>query len=331
MDKELKQKIETKYPYPIALEFRRLNTEEYLDQNEKRLQKILRISENTIHFLALIGLVDLCDNFNKLKNGIPEWFSKEFAGRMTRTSFGKWIAIFRDTIRIFKNENISMFILELNEYFIKGKTESEAQKAFNSLTTMRNKLAHDASNLTRADIKLFCAEAEEYLETILTNMIFIADYQFLSVGNVNVKYTKCKQPSFVHTFSEVIGTSNEFSASKKEKSNLVNSPAVIISKENEEDYMNLDPLIIVSNEGTKEISDVFMFVDWEPNKLIKYRPVCHGGDFNLIGTEREEEQTELLLKFWEYFSDLETYNKFKPKNMVPKKDEEVIGSFAFED
>jgi len=334
MDIKVKHKIEHEFPYPIALEFRRLNTEEFLDQNEKRLQKLLRISENTIHFLALIGLVDLFDNLQKFSNPIPDWFSKEFAGRFTRTSFGKWIALFRDTVRIFKNENFPMFIPELADYFIKGKSsESEAQKAFNNLTTMRNRLAHDASTLTRADLKTFCVEAEEYLDILISNLVFLADYTYISVGGISVNYPKNKEPQFIHTFSEVIGTSSEFSASKKTMIDLLNSPSVIITKPNCKDYLNLDPLIIVSNEGAKQIHDIFMYVDWDSNKTIKYRPVWNGGDFNLIGTERETEQTDLLLKFWESFSDIETYNKYipKPKEITKKTEQEEFVKFQFED
>lgn len=334
MDIKVKRKIENEFPYPIALEFRRLNTEEFLDQNEKRLQKLLRISENTIHFLALIGLVDLCDNSKNFSNPIPDWFIKEFAGRFTRTSFGKWIALFRDTVRIFKNENYPMFVPELSDYFIKGKSsESEAQKAFNNLTTMRNKLAHDANALTKTDIKNYNIEAEEYLEIFISELEFLANYKFISVGDISVNFPKNREPQFIHTFSEVIGTSSEFSASKKSMINLLNSPGVIITKSNEIDYLNLDPMIFFSNEGTKDIPDVFMYVDWEPNKLIKYRPAGNGGDFNLIGTEREEEQTDLLLKYWEKFSEPEYLNKFKPKQKEKIKIEnpDEIVKFQFDE
>ncbi len=331
MDTKTKRKIENEFPYPIALEYRRLNTEEYLDQNEKRLQKLLRISENTIHFLSLIGLVDLFDNIKNFKNPIPEWFTKEFAGRFTRTTFGKWIALFRDTVRIFKNEEYAMFIPELVDYFIKGKGESDAQKAFNNMTIMRNKLQHSASNLTRADIKNYCEEAEQYLDILITELEFLADYPFISVGDVSVFYPKNKSPKFIHTFSEVIGTSSEFSATKKIMQKLMNSPAVIITKPNEDAYLNLDPLIIISNEGDKQITDVFMYIDWEPNKIIKYRPVWNGGEFNLFGTEREKEQIELLMKFWEYFSDDNTFNKYKPvKNEKNFSDDNEVVKFEFE-
>ena len=62
MDRQLIRRIENDYPYPIALEFRRLNTKEYLANDENRLRQILKISETTIHLLALISVVDLLEN-----------------------------------------------------------------------------------------------------------------------------------------------------------------------------------------------------------------------------------------------------------------------------
>ena len=58
--------IENDFPYPLALEFRRLNTKEYLAHDGKRLMQILKISETAIQLLSLISLVDLLENVQKL-------------------------------------------------------------------------------------------------------------------------------------------------------------------------------------------------------------------------------------------------------------------------
>ena len=120
MNNKLKRTIENEFPYPIALEFRRLNTVDYLEKDFKRLKQLLKTAETSIHFLSLISLIDLADKYEMIKEHIPENFIKLFQERITRTSFGKWVAMMRDTIKIFKVAEVDMFIPELADYFIKG-------------------------------------------------------------------------------------------------------------------------------------------------------------------------------------------------------------------
>ena len=101
MDRQLIRRIENDYPYPLALEFRRLNTKEYLALDENRLRQILKISETTIHLLALITTVDLLENCTKSVISIPSTFKKEFPVWFTKTTFGKWISLTKESIKLF--------------------------------------------------------------------------------------------------------------------------------------------------------------------------------------------------------------------------------------
>jgi hypothetical protein len=312
MDRKLIRRIENDYPYPIALEFRRLNTKEYLDLDENRLRQILKISESTIHLIALISIVDLMDRSTKSEISVPDSYRKEFSERMIRTSFGKWIALTRDTIRIFQKGDKSMFIEELPAYFLDEKgSESKAQSAFNRLTAIRNQLAHPQFSLTDKIIADLCQETENLLEIILMELEFITDYPFLYVDQISVRFRKWTDPRFFHTFSEVIGNSSEFNAYNKALAELVNTPAIIIIKDQEVDYLNLDPVLIYSNEGENQIPDIFMYIDWEKEKSVKYRPVWNGGSFKLSGTSQEIETLTALLKLFEYMADKSVYQGFK--------------------
>jgi hypothetical protein len=313
MDRQLIRSIENDYPYPIALEFRRLNTKEYLASDENRLRQILKISETTIHLVALISIVDLLENCNKSIINIPDSFKKEFPTWFTRTSFGKWISLTRESIKLFQDNGISMFITELPEFFFEKKgSESKALKAFNIMTNVRNKLAHPELTLTNKIIAEFCNETEKLLETILLELGFLINYAFLYVDHISVKYPKWQNPSFFHTFSEVTGNSSEFNAYNKILSEIVNTPAIIIVKNREEkQYLNLDPLVIYSNEGDNKIPDVFMYLDWDKGKTVKYKPVWNGGSFGLAGTTNESETSGFLLKFFEFFTDASVYSGYK--------------------
>ncbi len=312
MDRQYNRRIENDYPYPIALEYRRLNTKEYLASDGNRLRQILKISESVIHLLALISVVDLMENCNRSAVIIPVAFRKEFPGWFTRSSFGKWISLTRESIRIFQTNKVPMFMKELEAYFITEKSsETKAQQAFNRFAAIRNQLSHPQFSLTDKIIEDYCQETEQLLETILTGLDFLMNYPILYVDHISVRYRKWTNPSFFHTFSEVIGNSSEFNAYNKALSELVNTPAIIIIKDDEAEYLNLDPLLIYSDEGENKIPDIFMYIDWDPARHCKYKPVWNGGSFNLKGTEHELETLKSLLKFFEFFASEQTYQKYK--------------------
>ena len=314
MDRRLIRAIENDYPYPIASELRIINTEDYLELNGDRLKQLLKTIETSVHFFAIVAVVDLIDNFKQNPFEIPGFYKKEFPFRFTRTSFGKWIALLRDTIKVFKKINRPMFIKELPEFFFpKEYIEGPALKAFNRATTIRNKIAHFETVPTKKDIQNLCIEIEEQLEIILQEMNFITKYPLLFVNNVMVQFPKWHIPLYNHSFSEIIGNTSKFYAYKKVLNKLVNTPAVILIKEKEEEYMNLDPLIIFSDEGEKHIPDVFLYIDWDRKLKIKYRPVWNGGEFSLHDTAFREQRTYSFLSFFEAFALKEDFLKLKQK------------------
>ena len=313
VDRQLLRMIENDYPYPLALEFRRLNTREYLAIDESRLRQILKLSETTIHLIALISVVDLLENCTNRAITITDDFKKQFPVLFTSTSFGKWIVLARECIKLFNKADKPMFIPEMRNFFIDEKgEESTSLKAFNTITTIRNKLSHPEFSLTNKITEEFCIETEGNLMTILKGLEFLTKYSFLYVDHILVKYRKWNNPTFFHTFSEVTGNSSEFNAYNKILSEIVNTPALIITKGSEEkNYLNLDPVLIYSNEGENKIADIFMYIDWDKNNTVRYKPVWNGGPFGLSGTTTELETINSLLKFFEFFSEGEVYQKYK--------------------
>ena len=313
MDRQLVRQIENDYPYPIALEFRRLNTKEYLTNDVNRLRQILKISETTIHLVSLISLVDLLENCTRSIIKIPDSFKREFPNSFIRTSFGKWISLARESTKLFQVNSLPMFIVELSGFFTDDNgSESVSLKAFNTLTNIRNKLSHPQFTLNEKIIEDFCMETEKLLETILLELKFLLNYSFLYVDHISVTYRKWNNPSFFHTFSEVVGNSSEFNAYNKRLPEIVNTPAIIIVKNQDDNqYMNLDPLLIYSNEGENKIPDIFMYIDWDKGKPVKYKPVWNGGLFNLADTSIESEIINSLLKFFEFFSEEEIFRAYK--------------------
>ena len=91
----------------------------------------------------------------------------------------------------------------------------------------------------------------------------------------------------------------------------MNTPAVIVTKEDTNVYLNLEPLIIYSDEGNLNIPDIFMYMDWEKGKTIKYKPIWKGGTFNLLETSKNNILSEGLLKFFENFALEDDHESFK--------------------
>ncbi len=326
MDKKLIEKVESEYPYPIAVEFRKLLTSKNKNRDINRLQQILRTAENIIHIIMLISLVDLLENYINMPFEIPEIFKKTFRKRFCQLTFGKCIVLMRETVKIFKENNRKMFIEELANYFIKGKNkESEAQTAFNNMTRIRNKIAHPKKNLTRKDFENYCDECEKNLETIITKLDFITNYPFLYVESITVKYHKWRKPNYFHTFAKVIGLDSDFSCDNYELSDIINTPAVVIVKNSNiesisaNDCLDLDPFIIYSDQGRindefSGINDLYLFLEWDVDKKSKniiYKPCYKGGEFNLDGTEYEDIHKEELLKISEFFASFDDYQSLK--------------------
>ncbi|MEI7981931.1 MAG: hypothetical protein WCI71_09770 [Bacteroidota bacterium] len=168
MDNQLKRKVTNDYPYPVTIDFMRLNTPDYKDPDLRRINKIIDVVENTIHFLALISLNDLLENRLKKEFPIPDNFKMRFRNNFTRTSMGKWGELLRETIKIFISNGMPMFIEETAGFFIDDKAgESEAQKAFNQITSIRNKLQHKEENHSRQETEQLCLKAESLLEFLL--------------------------------------------------------------------------------------------------------------------------------------------------------------------
>jgi hypothetical protein len=313
VDRQLLRMIENDYPYPVALEFRRLNTKEYLGIDESRLRQILKLSETTIHLIALISIVDLLENCTNQAITITDDFKKLFPVLFTKTAFGKWITLTRECISLFNTANKPMFISEIRDFFCDEKgEESTSLRAYNKILAIRNKLSHPEFSPTNKIIEEFCLETESNLMTILKGLEFLTKYSFLYVDHILVKYPKWNNPAFFHTFSEVTGNSSEFNAYVKILPEIVNTPALIIVKAREEkNYLNLDPVMIFSNEGENKIADIFMYIDWDKGTTVRYKPVWNGGQFGLSGTTIEDETINSMLKFFKLFSEGDVYQEYK--------------------
>lgn len=316
MDLKLKRRIANDYPYPITVDFMRLNTMEYKNHGPERLGKIIDVTEVIIQFLALISISDIVENSISGKITVPDTYKARFKNNFSQTSLGKWVELLRETIKVFKSQNQKMFIEELADYFVKGtSSETKVQQAFNKIVSIRNSLNHKDKHYSRNDMIKLSMEADSNLEFILKELEFIIDYQFLYVNKITVKYHRWAEPIYNIDMSYIVGSNPELFDSINNDSNprgLINTPAVVIIKDSSKEYLNLDPLIIYSDEGEMNITDIFMYIGWEKHRSkIIYKPIWKGGKFSLLNTSLDVSLTPEMLKIMEVLSTKHDYEGFK--------------------
>lgn len=303
MNQNLIETIENKYPFPIATEFRRLFTSEYNKPDASRLKQLLWTAEKTVHFLALVVMNDIIECQLRDPFEVPEAFRKDFVAYFTRTTFGKWVGLLRDALVMSREASARLFIPEMIKYIINddGK-ESDAKRCFNELTSLRNRLSHDGPSLTTMAIKELNDITEKQLEVILSELSFITEYKLMHVAEVNAIRRRWTNPHFHHNFEKAVGHGNKFFAYWKDSASLLEAPSVILIKENEEEYLGLEPLVIYSVEGENKVPDLFLYADRNENKLL-YLPADAGGKLNLLDTSQSgvEDHCRNLDKFFDIF------------------------------
>ncbi len=316
MDSRLKRRIANDYPYPITVEFMRLNTMDYKNHGIERLRKIVDVTETLLQFMTLISISDLVENVMNGKIKVSEDFKKAFKNNFTHISMGKWMSLLRETIKLFKSQNVEMFIEELPDYIIKStSSESKVQMAFNRLITIRNSINHKTTQLSKTEVNKLSEEADSKLEFILKELDFIIDYQFLYINQVTVNYHRWSEPTYNIDMSYIVGSNPElFDSTDHDSShrNIMHTPAIVITKENTKQYLNLEPLVIYSDEGEMEITDIFMYTDWDKSRnRIIYKPIWKGGNFNLLNTSIAKHIAPEMLKIMELLGIQSDFIGFK--------------------
>jgi hypothetical protein len=229
---------------------------------------------------------------------------------------GKWVEILRETVKIFKSQNKPMFIEELADYFVKSKsTESKVQQSYNKIVSIRNAINHKVQQFNKGDFIKMSEEADGHLELILNELEFIINYQFLYINKVTVEYHRWSEPVYNIDMSYIVGSNPElFDSTDSDDSqrSIMHTPAIVIAKDDSNQYLNLEPLVIYSDEGEMEITDIFMYMGWEKARnKITYKPVWKGGSFNLMHTTLKNHLGPEMLRIIEILGTASDYQSFK--------------------
>jgi|GEM_PF-4144514 len=297
-DEEFSFLIEQKYPYPVAVTFRRLETDEYVEAGPVRLKGILETAERTAHLLAHVALVNAFEHVRAGGKALPKGLAVEFEKRFSALSFGSLIHLLRETTLFLKDQD-ALFLPELFPYIFDeiGKP-SEVLKAWDTLVSVRNRLAHPTHAYAPKELGDFCQEAEEALTAVLRGLDFMGRYEVLSVNQIEVLKKRAKEPAFKHRFSRVVGVSENFKAREDSFPQFMDSHAVVLKKRDAFSFLDLSPLVIFSNEGEKQVPDIFLYTGTKGTGYL-YTACNNGGAFDSRNTSLQadlQEEIGLLLR-----------------------------------
>ena len=293
-DEDFSFLVEQKFPYPVAVTFRRLETDEYMQDGPVRLKGVLETAERGVHLLAHIVLIN---TFEHMRGGgaceLPKGVSHDFERKFSALSFGAMIQILREGTLFLKEKN-ALFVPELASYmFDSSGKPAEISKAWDTLVSVRNKLAHPTHAYTPKELADFCKEAEVELTKVLQGLDFIAKYEVLSVNQIEVIKKRSKEALFKHRFSRVVGVSENFKAREDSFPQFMDSHAVVLKKRDSFDYMDLSPLVIHSNEGERQVPDIFLYTGAKGAGYI-YSACNNGGTFDSRNSSIQDELKESL-------------------------------------
>jgi|FaiFalDrversion3_1042247.scaffolds.fasta_scaffold01253_2 tetratricopeptide (TPR) repeat protein len=199
VSEDLKDFIEYKLPYPLAVVYRNYRNQDEEDWQE-RTRLLVALFEITVKILASITIKSY------LLDGGKDSNLNERLKSFTRPALGHWLEVLREGLKYFKDRPRTPLVNHLYE-FLFGRlkcSEEIQQKAgrlarsletappkadrlayFDLLVTLRNKMAHGA-RLSPEEYRERFECVRPIVEAQLNDLRFMADYPIVYVSEVKV-------------------------------------------------------------------------------------------------------------------------------------------------
>lgn len=311
--RELSNVITKEFPWPIGVELRRLLSGSMEELSRGRLDQILRTYERTLQVLSFILVIDLYEN---LSNGreltISDGFREEFNKRFRTLTLGDYVWLISSISNIFRKNELSFFIDEMNELF----TKSFIKKA-GFLVQDRNELSHYLVNLNLDDIELRCVEYFDVLGELIKELAFLIKYPMITIPEITVKKHRKSEGEFAHHIMLLNSSSSAFFGITKGYRTYTASPSVLFytnAKDIPSSSLNMSPLIIdthyeATDSAAKRLKlrkDVYLYSKWEEKKEKIY----------FVGTEATDKPDISLVSFYEILKEelADIFNTIKSTN-----------------
>jgi hypothetical protein len=276
---DLTDEVERYYPYPIAVAFRRLATDEYFEAGLKRLICMMDVAEKTAYVLAYVLLTEL---YERALDGAPPVSSalRDSVRRgFDKVSFGGLVGLVRESARAHPGD--ASLLADLRQALLRDAPRGTPAPlpALNRLVEIRNRLAHQAPP-TPSEITELCGEAETLLAALLGEIGCLRHYELLSINRIEVQRRRRETAAYRHTFSRAVGASDIFKAQQESlpahMDSYLTAPILVLRRKGEASYLNLFPLILYSHEGDTGVADVFLLNKADTGK----------GDYAYVGCNK---------------------------------------------
>lgn len=294
MKKRFENEITRNFPYPIAVSFARLRTDECLDPGPLRLKHMLATAEAAIRFC---GILVLCECRAALEAGEleqpPDALAHDFAERLRAPAWGSWMHIAREGLKWLRSAEHAPFCCGLSEFLLDARGKATpAAKALSSLLELRNRLDHHKLRaLHPAEFRELCEQNAPHLDLVLEALSFLLDYGLTFVSEIQVHKPRNREASFRHRFKICGGESDTFKGERESLPSFWESQSIIFRDEEADRYLNLDPFLLYDEE-TARAPDLFYFDGLKRPGCASYSACKHGGEFLSEKSERARDISE---------------------------------------
>ncbi|MFK7950097.1 MAG: hypothetical protein AB8G11_21075, partial [Saprospiraceae bacterium] len=280
-DAEKKDAIVRSYLAPISVQIRALFTEIYSQQNnEKRLQQLVKTYRETIKLVAFTLISDIWDKAHQrhlmAKNPLTLSDNQRLQikaffkiNKFTQTAFD-YFQLVNALLEIGQANGLNFYIKEWQNYK-KGWSSNEIlAKANTHFQTMQTALEGDISSKL---IQPYCVVSEQHLTNVLCELHFLVHYKMAVVKNIEVQQIKNTPPaSFKHIIVELDNNYND--VGEKDRARELEQPtdmeSVLIYQKDISHNLNLSPFVLDENALTREYNSKVYFFAYASDKGLHY-------------------------------------------------------------
>ncbi len=245
--------IETEYPFPVAFSYVRMVDERIPD---RQLRGLFRSFENLLKYFAIAIISDI-------KNIIPELYKKvgdEYLKKPGGMSLGDWRGVIHRVLKECRERKKidKLFMPEILNF----SKKKQMQKIFDFLCKKRSDIEGHPGALPSLSLceKLY-KNCKHELDSILEEASFLKNYNLLFIENTSI-LEKC----YCYETKVFKGANPCFKSSKLNCNVRIVTDRCFLMK-NEEDILDLYPLLLYNTPEEGEDKEVLLFDKFDKGRL----------------------------------------------------------------
>ncbi len=250
-------------PLPIGLQLRLVKEHEPMDV--KRLKNLLSTYIITAQTLYYILLSNLWEEVSRKKGAV----ASDFLEKIKLTPENERNFDFMESLlgvhKLMKTNDLSFFAPELDTFCQNLAEPSQdlhnAHNYLKSLCEPFRKKGNDMNQMTAADVRANCENAELALRDVLWDAAFLTGYDFFSVRDIELRFPRSSALTYELEWGIADTNTSLFNdAASRQRPIYTNCDSVVMIAYGRDgdlsNYLNLSPFIIDKNTFVKTVIDV---------------------------------------------------------------------------